>query len=157
MSFSWTQSTSSADKAQLTEGYHKVKAVKVMRYKKDGTEIVSRQGVPQVYVVLGNSHGEESLVSFTLNDKAGWKLAQFLKASGANLEKMDADGVKPEAFADESFAIKQLADRECWVYVSPNGKYVNVDYIDESDVPPMVLKEGGDAKPVAADSEDVPF
>jgi len=66
-------------------------------------------------------------------------LVKALKFSGADLKKMTNAGVTPGDFASIDFAQKQLVGRKCWVYAEKNGKYTNIDFVEESDVPSDVL------------------
>lgn len=152
--FNWLEASQggAATSAPIEEGFHFLRAVKVVRTKKDGEPFTTRDGAPQVMVVMENQSGREHVEYFTCNDAAGWKLAQFLRCAGANLDAMQKDGITPERFADKVFAEKQLIDRECWGQAYQNGKYINVRFLDVSEVPTDILKSA--EKP---DHGEIPF
>jgi len=158
MTFNWTESAEGGS-PKLPEGWHRVKCAKVMRANKDGKEYTSKEGDPQVYTVWENANGESGLAIFTISDKAAWTLAQMLKCAGADLARMEKEGVTPDQFADVAFAEKQILNRECWVYATIKGQYVNLDFKQEAEVPDQVI--GKAAAPAGAstqvDEDDIPF
>lgn len=126
--------------ASLSDGYHCVKCVKVMRANKDGKPYTSQAGDPQLYTVWQNDSEDESLAIFTLSPKAAFVLAGMLKASGADLKRMQDAGVTPDDFADLMFAEKQLIGRVCWVYAERKGKHVNLDFVEKDTVPDNAMR-----------------
>lgn len=138
MSFDWE--SAAEGNAGIPEGYHRVKCVKVMRANKDGKKYESQKGDPQIYTVWQTRNDEEGLAIFTLSPSAAFTLAGMLKACGANLKRMQDEGVTPASFADQAFAEKQLVNRECWVYAEKKGKYTNLDFVEAETVPDAAMR-----------------
>lgn len=163
MGFNWKAAASGEQAEKMEAGWHRVTCVKVMRSNKDGEEYVSsKNNAPQVYTVWRNAEGQEALVVFTLSESAGWVLAQCLEACGADLERMEKEGVGVGDFENVDFAKKQLLDRQGWALCEVKGKYPNLSFAPESDVPVDKLK----ATPASAldrsdagelTDEDIPF
>lgn len=137
MSFNWKESAEGSQ--GMSEGHHRVKCMKAMRSNKEGREYTSQKGDAQIYSVWENAGGEECLVVFTLSDAAAGMLARALECCGADLDRMTAAGIQPSRFADEDFAQKQLVGREGWAFAEKKGKYTNLSFVYESDVPPGVM------------------
>src|SRR5690606_36213633 len=141
-----------ADK--MPDGYHKAIVVKVLRGPKDGPDFTSKNGDAQVMAVFVNAAGEEASTMFTLSDKAARVLAKFLESSGANLAKMNDAGVTLRDFENQTFAQKQLMDRECWIEVEwkqgDKKDYSKIAFVKESDLPVHVLAK----TPVGAGTGD---
>lgn len=151
MSFDWE--AAAEGNAGMPEGFHQVECVKVMRHSKKGVEYTSKDGDPQLYTVWQTGAEEEGLASFTLSAKAGFTLAKALKCAGADLARMKAAGVTPDNFADEDFASKQLVGRKCWVYAEKDGKYTNLTFMEESEVPSSAMYKTA-PQAVAATADD---
>lgn len=155
MGFDWNKAASEAGKApDLEPGYHRVKVAKVMRFKRDGTEMKSQDGDPQVFCVVESASGAQGRISFTLNQQGGGHLAKFLLSAGADLERMTREGVEPGKFQDEEFAKKQLEGRELWVEAQRRGQYLNLYPVTEDEVPSHERQR--QMAPTASD-EDCPF
>lgn len=157
MSYDWESAAEGS--TGIPEGHQRVKCVKVMRHKKNGDGYASKDGDPQLYTVWQTKNEEEGLAIFTLSDKAAFTLARALKCCGADLARMKDAGVTPASFADEDFAAKQLVGRECWVYAEKEGKYTNLSFLEENEVPSAAMygdaKSGGDNDKVD-DGPDIP-
>ena len=141
--FSWSKAAD-GDVIKLPVGYHRCTCTKVARANKEGVEYTSTDGDPQLLTVWENADGESAVSVFTLTNKAAWTLAQMLKFSGANIEKMEADNITPRHFEDIEFSKKKILGRGCWVRAKPNGKYINIDFVEESTVPVDILKQALD-------------
>jgi hypothetical protein len=79
---------------------------------KKGGPFKSSNGDPQVMLVYADDHGNEATEMVTLSDKAAWKLAQLLSASGANMKAMKEKNITPTSFTDERFARANLVNRK---------------------------------------------
>ncbi len=156
---SWTDSAEGEGQTpKMPEGYHRVKVLKAIRAKKDGTELKSQAG-PYLIVVVGNDSGEAT-ASFWVTPKAKWKLARALSRMGVDLKKMDEAGVSIEKFLDGEFAKTQLVGREAWAQVEHDGQYANVEFFSEDEMPAAALKTAMATAPAAAPADDddgVPF
>lgn len=160
--FSWSKAAD-GDVTKLPAGYHRCVCTKVSRANKDGKEYQSKDGDPQILTIWENADGESAVAMFTLTNKAAWTLAQMLKYAGADIEKMEANGITPKHFEDIAFAEKQILKRECWVYAEPKGKYVNIDFVAEDSVPAEAIKQA--TQPIGSplegtddiDDDDIPF
>ena len=62
-----------------------LEVVRVIFGKKGGAAFTSKNGDPQIMVIFADADKNEAGEMFTLSDRAGWKLAQVLRAAGANL------------------------------------------------------------------------
>jgi hypothetical protein len=174
MSFSWKdKAEEGGTAASMPEGYHKVTCVKVQRSTKKVDDLRAKDGSPQVLTVWRNSMDQEAAVYFTLSEKAVGILASMLKYSGADLDKMDQAGVTLDRFADESFAEKQLLNRQCWCWAEQDGKYTNLSFVSEENAKAGMKNlqpvGGGSATPdgysgsgyqdnhQAVEDDDIPF
>lgn len=78
----------------------------------------SKAGDPQMLIIVADDQEREAAQMVTLSDKAGWVLAKFLQGIGANLQKLEEQGIGPEKFADEpDWAQKVLVGRALQVSV----------------------------------------
>ena len=114
MAYPWQQKADSegGERAEkIPGGVHDLKIIKVVFGKKDGHAFQSKSGDPQIMVVVTDAQGREAAQMYTLSDKAGWTLAKLLGAAGANLTRMETDGVEIGAFAEPSFATQNLVGR----------------------------------------------
>lgn len=73
----------------------------------------SRAGDPQILIVFQDHEAREAGMFVTLNERAAFVLAKVLAACdpAVNLARMEADGIEPRHFADESFANRVLLNR----------------------------------------------
>lgn len=176
MGFNWIDAAEGQQQSEIMPvGYHRVKCKKIVTATKDGNGLTTKNGHPKIMAVVENEDGESATITFTLTDSAGWVLAQFLKHSGANLKKMQADGIEIERFADQRFAETQLIGRALWVQVTHSSvgekTYANAEAVADAEVPAETMKRsvtrdpaGGKAlaaalAPTGADlaDEDIPF
>lgn len=151
------------DSEKISTGIQKLRVIKVLNGKKDGSPFKSKNGDPQMMVVFKNTKGEEGPCMFTLSEKAVWTLAKFMSRAGVNLEKMNADGVTHAHFEDPQFAKRVLMDRVVWADVTyregKSGKeYPNFDFMHENEVPvQLVVEQTEAAKHQPVEEEDIPF
>ncbi|MBN2582539.1 MAG: hypothetical protein JXL80_05680 [Planctomycetes bacterium] len=95
---------------KIPTGQHDLEIVRVVFGNRQGL-FRTRDGDPQIMLVFADPQGREASQMYTLSDKAGWTLAKLMSAAGANLQRMTAEGVKPQNFAEEQFAMKNLVGR----------------------------------------------
>jgi hypothetical protein len=167
MSYDWVGSSENKNSSTMDDGFHLVRVVKVIHGRKDGSLFTSRNDDPQIMVVIENSNEDQAVMMFTLSSKAGWTLARFLSCAGADLVKMNDDGVVPLGFTDEPFAKIQLMDRELWVLVeSRTGKkYPDITPYYERDIAPEKIaaaradqtSEAGPDPQERLEDGDIPF
>ena len=153
MSFGWNQAADGGSD-RLSEGYHQVKCIRVSRANKQGEAYQTAEGHAQLYTVWENADGAQGLVIFTLSNKAAWTLAQMMKFSGADLDRMEKDGITPDHFTDVEFARKKILDRSCWVHAKPKGQYINLEFVDAETVPADAIKQ---AVPAGVHQDNIPF
>ncbi|MCE5230490.1 hypothetical protein LLG95_12975 [bacterium] len=70
-------------------------------------------------IVFEDNEAREATLMVTLSHKAGWTLAKLMAAFDPplNLERMEADGIEPQHFADASFSEQQLLNRRLKILV----------------------------------------
>jgi hypothetical protein len=91
----------------------------------------------------------QSRILVTLSHAGGWVLAQMLEHSGADLDRMEREGVDVSHFEDVNFASKQLVGRKFWGHCEHKGEYANVRSVAEQDVPPGDLARASRGAPSA--------
>ncbi len=99
-----------------------VEIIRVYYVDRKGQPYLSRSNDPKIMIVLADDTGREAAEMITLSDKAAWKIKSLLKAAGADLHKMKADGVEPYHFADQEFGNANLIGRRLKIKVD---KYVD--------------------------------
>jgi hypothetical protein len=134
MAYAWKQAAQGAPK--MSEGYHLLKVMRVSNEGKEGEVMRSKSGDPQLRVTVANAKGEQSRILVTLSHAGGWVLAQMLEHSGADLDRMEREGVDVSNFEDIDFATQQLVGRKFWGHCEHKGEYANVRSVAEQDVPP---------------------
>ena len=140
MSFDWT-SDDRMDSPKIPGGIDTpVKIVKVLTRVK-GEPMASKNGDPQIYVIFGDDQKNETMVTLTLSEKAGFKLRQILRAANANLEAMNNSGVTLEHFTYQEFVDKHLVGRR----LLANFKYDEKGF---ADITPLMSQPG--QQPAAA-------
>ncbi len=127
MSYDWSKNSEGGEQAEpLPAGAHNVRIDRVVYEKKGAGPFTSKSGDPQIMCIFVDEQGREASQMFTLSANAAWRLAGILKASGANVERMTAQGVEPEDFAEPMFGNKNLVGRKLRVKVEwkigDNGK-----------------------------------
>jgi hypothetical protein len=166
----WTQRDQDGP-PKSSEGWHHYTVTKVMRGT-DKRDFSSRDGDPQILVVLSDEEGAEATTMFTLSDKASWVLARFLARSGVNLEDLDQESVSLTEWEDQKFASRWLDGLKVWANCEhqhgDQGKvYTRLSFFHENEVPGNALgksKSGAqhdgsafaDGTPVP-DDEEIPF
>jgi hypothetical protein len=122
MPYEWEKNAEGGRAEKLPAGTHVVKIAKVKYEGKDGLFRPSQDGSPKMMVVFADRHGREAGLMITLSPKAAWVLARLMSAAGADLKRMDVDGVTPRHFADADFAEPQLLGRYLRVQVIPTDR-----------------------------------
>lgn len=117
MSFSWKESSEPKEGAQrapsIPAGRNiQLKVDRVIFSAKGGGGFVTKDNDPQIMVIFTDTNGNEASEMITLSEKAAFKLSQILRASGADLDRMDAQGVTPEQFAYSEFCDRHLVGRK---------------------------------------------
>ncbi len=132
---------------------HPVRIVKIVLGGKDGP-FTSRHGDPQIMLVFQDREAREASQMITLSNSAAWVLAKYLGCCDppANLARMEAEGIEPEAFAQQEFADANLLDRQLNIDVV---KSKNPDYPDIIPVKPQPAA-ATPASPPPAQSEVPP-
>ncbi len=131
---------------QMPAGTHDVELVRVV-FGGKGRRFQSNKGDPQIMCIFADAENREAAQMYTCSEKAGWMLAKLLSAAGANVQRMTASGVKPEDFADQDFAEKNLVGRKLRVQVSWDSK-------GYASVTPVRKEAVADA---TANDDDIPF
>ncbi len=85
--------------------------------KRDGGPYRDKHGNAMIRVIYQDAQKREVGDMVPISDKASWKLAQILNASGADLKRMDENNVSIHKFKDREFAEKQLVGRELKILV----------------------------------------
>lgn len=113
MAFSWQESSEgSARAARIPAGQSiPLRISKIVYVDRNGVAFESQNHDPQILMIVSDAEGREASEMLTLSDKAGWKLAQILRAAGANMAKMDEKQIKVADFASDLYE-KQLLERE---------------------------------------------
>ena len=160
--------------AQLEWGYQRVKCSRLYVTGRDGSPLTSKGGDPQVRVYYKGEAGGEGAVTYTLSEKAQWRLSRDLSRLGYDLDELDKSGVDLAGFADEETAKRHFLNRGAWCNVTPgSGKYPDIELCHESEVPPQFRDEpeandepppvedgppldDSDGEPTAGDVEDEP-
>jgi hypothetical protein len=156
----WTEEDGGAHAPKMPSGYHQAKIIKVMLEDKDGNELRTRNGDSQMRVVFANDAGEEVMQHICITGKGNFKLRMLCSRCGMNIQRMDQEGVKPEAFEDAAFARKQLLGRTIWLNVDASGQYPEVEFVKAEDLPAHAIKKqepaaGSDPPPI--DESSLPF
>lgn len=167
MSFNWTKAAENTGPPSMPEGWHRVRIVKLVFEKRDGTRLSTDKG-DFFMVVCENASGEQGTLSLWPTPKAAWKIAQTLSAVGVGMDELERANLTPEDFGDERTANNWFVGREGWVSATVKGKYTNIDFHHEEDVPVSVLQssqapasapakpsKSWDQKPL--ETEDIPF
>lgn len=141
MAFAWKKAAEGQSK--MSEGFHYLTISKLGFTDKDGAQLASKQGEPQIRVFVTNQDGEGGRILVTLSKNGAWVLAQMLEHAGADLERMEAAGVEPASFEDAAFASKQLLGRKFWGQCEHKGEYANIRSVSVDDVPPGELRKSG--------------
>lgn len=125
---------------KVSAGRHLLKIVEVKTEGKNGP-FQSRGGDPQILVIFANSDGDEAAQMITLSKKACWVLKRLIKHCRPpfDTERMTADGVTPDDFADQDFASKQLVGRKVeadvtWDEGTDGKDYPNIVPVAEESV-----------------------
>jgi len=152
MPYEWKKNAEGNQRAErVPAGTHDLTIVKLVFGSKDGGPFIAGDGSPKIMVIFGDNQDREVSQMYTLSEKAAWKLAQLADAIGINLERMTADGVTPEKFAEPPFAEVQLMGRT----VRAEVKYETKDNGKENiDVTPL-RRRPGQGVPQRAD--DIPI
>lgn len=113
MAFSWQESSEgSARAAKIPAGQSiPLRISKIVYADRNGVAFESQNHDPQILMIVSDADGREASEMLTLSEKAGWKLAQILRAAGANMAKMDEKGIHVSDFASDLYE-KQLLERE---------------------------------------------
>lgn len=111
MSFTWETEAEKSFADRIPDGEFDLIIDRVVMGNQNGP-FTSNNGDPQIMVVFADQQAREASTFLTLNDRAGFKLAQIMKAVGADLARMTQAGVMPEHFANEEFAQKNLVGRQ---------------------------------------------
>lgn len=159
---SWQEAEQSegAGAEVIPEGYRRVKVVKVMRFKRDGSEYRSEKG-PKIALILADSDGNEAFTMLHLSEKAKNFLAKTLSRLGLDLAKMDEAKITLKHWEDEAFATKHLLGRMAWTYITHRREgskvFCDVEWFHERDLPEGVA-DGTAASPAGdIDDENIPF
>ena len=143
--------------AKLGLGTHVVDIVRVTSKKKDGSQIVDKQGNPQVVITMSNAQGELDWWA-PVSGKMLWKLRAVIAAAltGPEIAELKENGVEPMQFLDDAFAQTHLIGRTVTARGVQNGQYVNfeIGFYDPSiphNLPPVPPKDLKD------EIDDVPF
>ena len=115
MATKWQEQADSEGAGQtekIPNGVHDLTIVKVVFGKKDGKAFKSKSEDPQIMLVFNDPQDREAAQMVTLSRKAEFILAKFLGAAGANLAKMELDGVDVKDFAVPAFANANLIGRK---------------------------------------------
>ena len=138
----WTQAADGGYE-KMSEGIHWLRIIKTKWEKKDGSEYRSKEGDLQMLLIVENQDAEQGTIMVTLSEKAAWVLARLLKHSGANLDRMEAEGVTLANFTNQKFADTQLVGRQFWGECKHKGTNANITTIAEEDVSASDLKKKG--------------
>lgn len=122
-SYDWGKASEGQnDTEKVPAGQHKLKIIKIVFGSKKNGAFVSANNDPQIMLIFADDQAREVPLMVTLSEKAGFKLAGILKASGANVDAMTKDGITPDRFADETFANANLVGRVLTAEVSYDAK-----------------------------------
>jgi hypothetical protein len=157
MSYDWTGAADGKARApKIPPGETDLTIIDVIFGSKKAGLFKSNDGDPQIMVIFGDGKGHESGEMITLSDKAAWKLAQLLAASGANLAAMKERGITPAKFTEEQFAKKNLIGRkfrgDVQYEAAANGK----DYARVTPLRPEPAGVGADTGAAAESVDDLP-
>lgn len=175
MSFNWEEE---ADKGGFAEampnGRHEVRIEDVFYEDKEGP-LTSKDGHPQIRVLVRDQQAREGMIYLTLSPSAGWALAKMLKAARpkVSLADLTKQGVEPRRFAIPEVGDKHLIGKQLLVDVSRdmfNGKeQVRVQpFVDDGYKPEKFLRppeerrrakkqSGQQGSHRAVVEEDIPF
>ena len=142
---------------KTAEGFHLYRATRFIRAKKDGTELKTAGGDPKLLVVYEDEAGGEGVVTYTLTEKAQWKLARDLARLGIDVADLDKRGVGMDDFANVDFVETELGGAKSFGYASMNGSYMNIDLCRRDEVPADIrdMLEGADKQ--KADDDNLIF
>lgn len=140
MTYNWTKAAENTGPPSMSEGWYLAKVAKLIYEKRDGTRLSTEKGGEYFMLVAENEHGEQGTLSLWPTEKAAWKIAQTLSTLGVGMDELERAGIKPEDFGDPQTASDWFIGREGWVSVTQKGKYANLDFHHEEDVPTSVLQ-----------------
>lgn len=158
MNYDWNteaNKTQEHNNTPLPDGTHNVVIKKVVFGRKDGTPFTNKTGDPQIMLVFADDQGREVMQMYPLSNSEGWRLAQIMRARGADLTRMQAAGVTPESFLDPTFAEKNLVGHGLTIEVKAREWQGRTYY----NVNPIARQPGGDAAQTGPKLQeaDIPF
>lgn len=106
MAFSWQESSEGSRAGKIPAGQSIPLRISKILY-----GYFSKNKDPQILMIVSDAQGREASEMLTLNEKAGWKLAQILRAAGANMGTMDEKGIQISDFSTNLYEA-QLLERE---------------------------------------------
>lgn len=111
---------------KLVAGVQDLKIVKVVFGSKNDGYFTTKKGDRQIMLVYADDQDREGSQMYTLSGPAQFALAKVLEAAGADLDKMDRDGIGIDKFAEERFAQANLVGRSLRADVELDGKYFKI-------------------------------
>jgi hypothetical protein len=143
--------------SKLGVGRHVVTVARIATAKKDGSQMLDKQGNPQFVVTLEAANGELDWWCPIIG-KLTWKLSALVKAAlmPHEVKTLREQNIEPHHFMDASLAESWLKGRTLVATGVQDGRYVNFELSPYDPMAPD-LKPPKPLAATKAESNDVPF